>query len=98
MSAANLAIQKKIYRLGTTALVILNKEMEDIVKIVESIEESGLLLKGINETTKYKAKEQKGGFLSMLLGTLAASLLGSALVERGVIRAGEGTIRAGENF
>ena len=60
--------------------------------------ESGLLIKEISETIKNEAKEQKGGFLPMLLGTLAASMLGSALTRKGVIEAGEGTIRAGENF
>ena len=68
------------------------------MKIVKSLEELGLLIKGISETIKNEAKEQKGRFLSMLLGTLAASILGNALAGRGVIRAGEGTIRAGENF
>ena len=56
-----------------------NKEMEDIMKIVKSLEESELLIKGISETIKSEAKEQKGGFLPMLLGTLTASMLGSAL-------------------
>ena len=60
--------------------------------------ESGLLIKEISETIKNEAKEQKGGFLPMLLGTLAASMLGSALTRKGVIEAGEETIRAGENF
>ena len=72
--------------------------MEDIMKIVKSLEESGLLIKAISETIKNEAKEQKEGFFLMLLGTLAASMLGRALTGRGVIRAGEGTIRAGENF
>ena len=71
--------------------------MEDIMKIV-SLEESGLLLKGISETIKNEAKEQKGGFFPMLFRPLAASILGSALTGTGVIRAHEGTIRAGENF
>ena len=53
--------------------------MEDIMKIVKSLEKSGLPVKGISETIKNETKEQKGGFLSMLLGTLAASILGSAL-------------------
>ena len=72
--------------------------MEDIVmKIVKPLEESGLLIQGISETIKNEAKEQKGGFPPMLLGTLAASILGNALAGRGVIRAGEGTIRPDEN-
>ena len=69
--------------------------MNDILKRVKSLEDSGVLLKGINETIKNEAKEQKGGFPSMLLGTLGASLLGNMLAGKGVIRAGEGTIRAG---
>ena len=72
--------------------------MEDIMKIVKSRERSGLLIKEINETIKNEEKEQKGRFLPMLLGTLAARILGSALSGRGVIGAGEETIRAGENF
>ena len=74
--------------------------MQDFLKIVNSLEDSGMLLDGITETVKNKVKEQKGGFLSMLLGTLGASLLGDLLTKhlsgRGVIRAGEGTIRPGE--
>ena len=68
------------------------------MKIVKSLEESGLLIKGISETIKNDAKEQKGGFLPMLLGTLAASILRTALTGRGVIRAGEETIKAGQDF
>ena len=69
--------------------------MQDFLKIVKSLEDSDLLVDGITETVKNEVKEQKGGFLSMLLGTLDASLLGNMLAGRGVIRAGEGTIRAG---
>ena len=57
MSAADAAIQKKIYGSDTAALIVSNEEMEDIMKIVKSLEESGLLIKGISETTKNKAKE-----------------------------------------
>ena len=98
MSASDAAIQKKIYGSETTALIISNEEMKDIMKIVKSLKESGLLVKEISETIKNEAKEHKGEFLPMLLGTLAASMLGSALTGRGVIRACENTIRAGENF
>ena len=74
--------------------------MDDILKIVKSLEDSGLLLKGISETIQHEAKEQGGRFLSMLLGTLEASLpsdiLSKGLSGKGVIRAGEGTIRAGK--
>ena len=68
-----------------TALIISNDEMEDIIKIVKSLEDSGLLLKGVNETIQNEAKEQKGGFLSVLLGTLGASLLGNILAGKGAI-------------
>ena len=79
--------------------------MEDLIKIVNSLEDPVLLLKGITETFQYEVKEQKGGFLSMLLGTLGASLLGNLLTGKGIYRAGkgkgihrtgEGTVRAGE--
>ena len=56
------------------------------MKTVKSLEESGLLISGVSERIKYKAKKQKGGFLGILLGTLAASLLRSALAGKGVIR------------
>ena len=68
--------------------------MEDIIWIVKSLEDSGLLLKGVSEAIQNEAKEQKGGFLSMLLGTLGASLLGNILAEKGINRAGEGIVRA----
>ena len=58
-----------------TTLIISNGEMNDIIKIVKSLEESGLFIKGVNEAVKNEAKEQKGGFLRMLLGTLGTSLL-----------------------
>ena len=80
---------------NTTALTISNNEMEDIIKIVKSLEDSGLLLKGVTETVQNEVKEQKGGFLSMLLGTLGASLLGKILAGKRVNRAGEGIVRAG---
>ena len=88
--------------------------MNDIMKVVKYLEKSGLLTKGISETIKNKAKEQKRGFLSMLLNTLEASLLGNLLTGKGTIKAGEGaialsqgheanmsgqgTIRAGQDF
>ena len=72
--------------------------MDDILKIVKYLGDSGVLLKGVSETIKHEVKEQRGGFLSMLLGTLGASLLGDVLSKglsgKSVIRAGEGTIRA----
>ena len=68
------------------------------MKIFKSLKQSGLLIKGINGTIKSEVKKQKNGFLGMLLGKLAASFLGSALIVRGVIGAGEETIRAGQSF
>ena len=72
--------------------------MTNIMKLVISLEESGLLIKGVSERITNKAKEQKVGFLEMILGTLGASLLGNLLTGWGTIRAGEGTIRAGQDF
>ena len=84
---------------GATTLTISNDEMGDILKTDKSLEDSGILLKGVSETIQHEAKEQRGGFLSMLLGTLGASLLGDVLSKslsgKGVIRAGERTIRPG---
>ena len=62
-----------------TTLIISNEKISDIMKTVKFLEESGLLIKGVSDTIKNEAKEQKGGFLSMLLGTLDASLLGNLL-------------------
>ena len=81
---------------GNRILVISNEEVSDIMKIVKSLEESGVLIKGVSETIKNKAKEQKGGFLGTLLGTLGASLLGNLLTGTGTVRTGEGTFRAGK--
>ena len=78
-----------------TTLIISNDGMKGIIKIVKSVEDSGLLLKGGTKTVKNEAKEQKGGFLSMLLGALGASLLGNILTEREINTAGEGVVRAG---
>ena len=79
--------------------IISNDEINDIIKIVKSLEDSGLLLKGVSETVQYEAKEQKSGFLNMLLGTLGASLLGNILAGKGINTAGEGVIstRYGNN-
>ena len=86
-SAADEGIYEKILGSGhnnTRTLIISNDEMKDNIKIVKSLD-SSLLLKGVSETVKNEAKEQKEGFLSMLLGTLGASLLGNILTGRGVI-------------
>ena len=106
-SAAGAGIHKKILGSGrchssssalhnTTTLIISNKDMEDLIKIVKSLEDSGLLLKGVTESVQNEVKEQKRGFLSMLLRTLGASLLGNPLIRKGIHRAGEGIVRAGE--
>ena len=90
-------IHKKILRSGhNITLIISNDEIQDIVKIIKSLEDSGLLLKGVTETVQNEVKERKGGFLSILLGTLGASLLGNLLAGKGIHRAGEGIVRAGE--
>ena len=72
--------------------------MNDIMKIFKSLEESGLLIKGVSETIKNEANEQKGGFISMLLYTSVASFLGHLLTCKGTIRTDEGAITAGQDF
>ena len=98
-SAVDAGIQKKIYSSGTTTLVISNKEMNDIIKIVRALEDSNKLLKGVTKTIKNETKEHKVGFLGMLLGTLRASLLGNMLAGKGMLKAGyrngKGMLRAG---
>ena len=85
-SAADAGIHKKILGSGhNTTLIISNDEMEDILKLVQSLEDSGILLEGVGETIKNEAKEQKVGFLSVLLGTLGASLLENMLAGKGLI-------------
>ena len=86
-SATDAAIHKKMFGSGVTTLIIWNEEMNNIMKIVKSLEESGLLIKGVNETTKNEAKEQKAEFFGMLLCTLGASLLGNLLTGKGTLRA-----------
>ena len=92
-------LKKNMLGSGATTLIISNDEMGDILKIVKSLEDSEVLLKGVSETIQHEAKEQRGGFLSILLGTLTASFLGDVLSKglsgKGAIRTGEGTTRAG---
>ena len=96
-SAADAGIHKKILGSGGhTTLIISNNEIEDLIKIVKSLEDSGLLLKGVTESIQNEVKEQKGGFLSILLGTLGARLLGNLLTGKGIHIAGEGIERAGD--
>ena len=97
-SAKDAVIQKKMFGSGVTTLMISNEEMNDIMKIVKSLEESVLLIKDVRETIKNESKEQKGGLLGMLLGTLGASLLGNLSTGKGTIRAEEGTVIASQDF
>ena len=78
-TATDAAIQKKIFGSGMTTLIISNEEMDDIMKIIKSLEEFSLLTKGVSKTTEDKAKEQKDEFRGLLLGKLGASLLGNIL-------------------
>ena len=89
-SAIDAGIQKKIHGSGTTTLIISNEEMNDIIKIVQTLEDSNILLKGVTKTIKNETKEQKGEFVSMLLDTLGASLLGNLLAGKGIVRADSG--------
>ena len=97
-SAADAGIHKKILGSGITKLIISNEEMKGIMNIVTSFEDLGLLIKGVPKTIENKTKEQNGAFLSMLLGTFGACLLGNMLVGKEVIEAGDGVIRAGQDF
>ena len=104
-SVADAVLHQKILRSGhnnndnnNATLIISNNELKVITSILESLENSGLLLKGVAETVQNEVKQQKGGSFSMLLGTLSASLLGNLLTDRGVNKAGkgQGINRAGE--
>ena len=105
MSAIDGSIQKKINGSGVK-LIIEQEEMKDIMKIIKALENSGILLKGVSKRIKNETKEQRGGLLSMLPGTLGASLLGNLLTGgkgsvasrakgEGITRAGDGIVRAG---
>ena len=94
-SVIDAGVQKKIYGSGTTTLVISSEKMNDIMKIVQFLENSNILLKGVTKIITNETREQKGGFLSMLLGTVGASLLGDLLTKN---LSGEGTVRAGEGI
>ena len=92
MSAIDGNIQKKMHGSGVK-LIIEQEDMKDIMKIIKALENSGILLKGVSKTIKNETKEQRCGFLSMLLGTLGASLLGDLLSGgKGIMRAGEGSV------
>ena len=87
-SAVNARMQKKTH--GTTNLIVLNNKMNDIIEIVQTLAGFNILQKGVTEAIKNKIKEQKEGFLGMLLGTLRASLLENILAGKGIVRAGCG--------
>ena len=92
MSAIDRSIQKKIHGSGVK-LIIEQEDMNDIIKIIEALENAGILLKGVTKTIENETKEQRGGFLSMLLGRLGASLFGNLLTGgKGIVRAGEGSV------
>ena len=94
ISAIDGGIQKKIHGSGVK-LIIEQEDMKDIMKIIKALENSGILLKGVSKAIINETKEQRGGFLSMLLGTLGARLLGNLLAGKGIMRAGDGIVRAG---
>ena len=105
--ATDAAIHKKMFGSGFTTSINSNEEMNDIIKIIKSLEESGLLLNIFSETVKNEAKERRGRFLGILLGTLGASLLGNLLTGKGAIATskghkvnmpGRGTIKAFQDF
>ena len=99
-SAIDAGIKKK-HGSGTTTLIISNEEMNEIMKIVQALDDSNILLKRVAKTIKNKTKEKKRGFLSMLLGTLVASLLENLSAGKRIVRAdsgnkkGKGIVRAG---
>ena len=98
MSVIDGSIQKKIHGSGVK-LIIEQEDMNDIMKIIEALENSGILLKGVTKTIESENKEQRGGFLGIILGTLGASLLGNLLTGgTGIMRAGDGIVRAGDGI
>ena len=95
MSAIDGSIQKKIHGSGIK-LIIEEEDMKDIMKIIEALENSGIFIKGVSKTIENETNEQRGGFLSMILGTLGANLLGNLLTGgKSIMRAGDGILRAG---
>ena len=92
-SVDDAGIPKKIRGSGTKSLIISNKEMIDVMKIVQVLEDSNILLKGVTKTIKNETKEEKRGFLGMLFDTLGASLLGNMLAGKGIVRVGYGNKR-----
>ena len=96
-SAIDAGIRKKIHGSRNTTLIISNEEINDIIKVIQALENSNILLKGVTKTITSETKEQKGGFLSVSLGTLGASLLGNLLTGKGILRAGSGNKKGKRN-
>ena len=94
-------LKNKIHGSGNATLIVSNEEMNDIIKSIQALEDSNILLKGVTKTIKNETKRQKEGFLSMLLGTLGATLLGYLSTGKSILRAGsrikkwEGIVRVG---
>ena len=84
-SAIDAKFQKKIHGFGARTLIISNEETNDIMKIAQALEDSNVILKGISKRFENETKEQKGGFLRMLLVTIGVSLLGNRLTEKGIL-------------
>ena len=95
-SATDEAIRKTMFGSGTAILVYSNEDLNDINKILKSLKGSGILIKIVSKTNKNEAKQQRISFLSMFFRTLGAILIGNMLADKGVMRAGESTIRAEE--
>ena len=87
-----------MYGSGNKTLIISNNDLNDLIKIATALEEHDILLKGTSKTIKNNTKKQEGGFLSMLLGTLGASLLGNLLTGKGLYRTGKGMYRTGQGL
>ena len=97
-TATDAAVQKKRVRSGNATLITFNKEMKNVIKTINPLEECSLLLKSVSKTIEKDAKEQKGGFLLMLLGNLGASLLGNLWTGKDTIRAAEGIVTTSHDF
>ena len=87
-----------MYGSRNKTLIISNNDLNNLIKIITALEEHDILLKGTAKTIKNEIKEQKGGFLSMLLGTLGTSLLGNLLTGKGLYRTGQGMYRTGQEL
>ena len=106
-SATDAAIHKKMFGLSINSFIISNEETNDFIKIVKSFKGFGILTKGVIETIKNEAKEEKAGFLSNLLHTVETSFTENLLISKRLMRAvewaismseGQGTIRAAQDF